>query len=203
MNGKFDRDKFLVNQKRMSFKEKYYVYAEDGTELFYVEREFKFMGKRSIFLFDDDSKQSLVLSLEQEHYWEISRREYKLFDAAGELISAFSRNNFASLFRRGWDILDPSGKLIGKAREDSVGLAILRRIIDFIPFVELLGGIIKTDFHLLRIDDAGNEEKIGSFNRKMSLFDKYVLDLTDDPGRLLDRRTALALGILLDTAEKR
>ena len=203
MNGKFDRDKFLVNQKRMSFKEKYYVYSENDEELFYVEREFKFMGKRTIAIFDDDSKQSQVLKLEQEHYWEIFRREYRLFDSAGELIAAFSRNNIASLFRRGWDILDPNGKLIGRAREDSVGLAIVRRVIDFIPFVNLLGGIIKTDFHLFRVDEAGNETKIGSFDRKLSIFDKYVLDLSDDPERSLDRRTALALGILLDTAEKR
>lgn len=200
---KFQRDKFLVNQKRMSFKEKYYVYGENEEELFYVERPFKFLGKRNITVFDDDSMQSAVLSIDQVHYWELGRREYQLFDTDGTLIATFYRNNWKSLFLRGWDIFDPDGNLVAKAREDSVVLAAVRRIIDFIPFVELLGGLIKTDFHLFRVDAEGREEKIGSFNRKITFADKYVMDLSGDPERTLDRRTALALGILLDTAEKR
>lgn len=203
VGDKFDRNKFLVNQKRMSFKEKYYVYGEDEKELFYVERDFKFMGKRNITVFDDDTKSAAVLQIDQDHRWEFRKREYTLYDAAGEPIASFYRDNWKSLFRRSWDIFDRHGTLIAIAREDSVGLAILRRIIDFIPFVELLGGLIKTDFHLFRINAKGEEEKIGSFNRRMTFADKYVLDLSGDPGRTLDRRTALALGILLDTAEKR
>jgi len=35
------------------------------------------------------------------------------------------------------------------------------------------------------------------------LFDEYVLDLRNDPDRYLDRRLALALGVMLDTGEKR
>jgi hypothetical protein len=30
-----------------------------------------------------------------------------------------------------------------------------------------------------------------------------VLDLTDDPGQHLDRRVALAVGVMLDTGERR
>jgi len=30
-----------------------------------------------------------------------------------------------------------------------------------------------------------------------------VLDLTGDPGRTLDRRVALAMGVMLDTGERR
>ena len=71
------------------------------------------------------------------------------------------------------------------------------------PLVEILGGLIKTDFHLFRIDADGEEQKIGSFDRKISFADKYVLDLSGDPERTFDRRAAVALGILLDTAEKR
>ena len=203
MNPKFDRDKFLLNQKRMSFKEKYYVYAEDGEELFYVERPFRLFGRRNITIFEDDSKQTPVLFINQEHYWELLRRNYTLTDADGEVLARFSRNNVTSLFLRGWDVMDPSGVCTMKAREDSVAKAIIRRLVNFIPFVDLLGGLIKTDFHFMQVDPSGNEEKIGSFDRRISLFDKYVLNLAEDTDRTLDRRTALALGVLLDTAEKR
>ena len=203
ISPKFARDKFLVNQKRMSLKEKYYVYGEREEELFYVERPFKILGKRNITVFDDDSKRSPVLHIDQKHFWEFGRREYGLFDSEGALIATFYRNNWRSLFRRGWDIFDPDGNVIAKAREDSVGLAIARRLIDFIPFVELLGGLIKTDFHIFTLNERGDEVKIGSFDRRLSLFDKYVMNLSDDRARTFDRRTAVALGVLLDTAEKR
>lgn len=203
ISDKFDRDKFLVNQKRMSFKEKYYVYGENEEELFYVERDFRFMGRRNITVFDDDTKNSAVLQIDQDHRWEFRKREYTLYDAAGEPIASFSRDNWKSLFRRAWDIFDREGTLIAIAREDSIGLAFLRRIIDFIPFVGLLGGLIKTDFHLFLINANGEEEKIGSFDRRITFADKYIMDLSGDREQTLDRRTALALGILLDTAEKR
>ena len=192
-----------MNQRRLSLKEKYYVYDEDDNELFYVERPFRFFGRRAITVFEDDSKQKSVLFISQDHYWEIFHRNYTVADVDGQVIAKLSRDNLGSLFRRSWDIMDPNGVSIARAREDSAILGALRRIIDLIPFVGLAGGIIKTDFDFLRRGSSGNEEKIGSFDRRISLFDKYVLDLSQDPEQQLDRRTALAVGILLDTAEKR
>ncbi len=43
----------------------------------------------------------------------------------------------------------------------------------------------------------------GRYDRKLTLTDQYVLDLRPDAARLLDRRVALALAILLDTGESR
>ena len=50
---------------------------------------------------------------------------------------------------------------------------------------------------------GADEEVVGEFNRKFTLLDRYVLDLSADPGRALDRRIALALAIMLDTGERR
>lgn len=201
--SKFDRDKFFVNQKRMSINERYFVYDEEGRELFYVERPFRWFGRRTITIYDDESKQKPILFVTQDHYWEAFHRNYKAKTVDGEVLAKLSRNNIKSLFRRGWDIADAAGAPLAIAREDSVILAFVRRLVNLIPFVDLLGGIIKTDFHFIRRDESGNEVKIGSFDRRISLFDKYVLDLSADPERKLNRRVALAVGILLDTAEKR
>ena len=90
---KFDRDKFFVNQKRMSFKGKYYVYDEEGVELFYVERPFRLFGRRNIGVFADDSKRELILSLDQDHYLEIFQRNYTVTDDEGRVMARLSRNN--------------------------------------------------------------------------------------------------------------
>lgn len=203
MSDKFDRDKFFVNQRRLALREKYYVYDEQGQAILYVERPFRFFGRRNITVYEDDSKQVPALFITQDHFWEMWNRNYTVAALDGSVLARLTRNNIASLFRRGWRIFDPGGAPVAIAREDSIPLAIVRRLLNLIPFVDLLGGLVKTDFHFLRVDAAGNEVKLGSFDRRIGLFDKYVLDLSSDPARSLDRRAALAAGILLDTAERR
>ncbi|WP_279384179.1 hypothetical protein [Geotalea toluenoxydans] len=41
------------------------------------------------------------------------------------------------------------------------------------------------------------------FNRSFTILDRYVLDMTQDNGQRIDRRLALAMGVLLDTGERR
>ena len=204
ISARFERDKFQVNQRRLSLKKKYYVYDEHSEALFYVERPHRFFGgRRNITIFADDTMKVPLLSITQDNYWELWHRNYTVINTDGQIIARLSRNNLRSLFRRGWAIMGPTGDTTAKAREDYAVLAAVRRVLQLIPYVALLGLLIKTDFHFLSIDDAGNEQKIGTFNRRFSLFDKYVLDLSDDPARTLNRKVALAVGILLDTGEKR
>ena len=50
---------------------------------------------------------------------------------------------------------------------------------------------------------ARGESVIGEFNRKLTVLDRYVLDMSADPQHTVDRRIALALGVMLDTGERR
>jgi len=207
-NAKFDYDRFFVNQKHMTLgKSKYYVYDEAGAPLFYVERPvMRLFGRRgNITIFDDDSARTPVLELRQEQRYEFLRRDYTLVDAAsGESLGRLLRSNWRSLFRRAWSVLGPDGAEVARAREDSALFAFLRRAIDFVPYVGILGfALMRTNFHIFALQPDGGELKVGEFNRKLSFGDKYVLDLEEDQARRLDRRVALALGILLDTAEAR
>jgi uncharacterized protein YxjI len=202
---KLDRDVFLVNQKHLSLgKSKYFVYGESGEQLFYVERPvMRLFGKRAdITFFNDESGGEPVLTLKQDHGYEFRRREYTLVGPSGEVIARLRRDNIKALFRRAWTIEDADGNLIARALEDSAFMSVVRRVVDWIPFVALIGLVIKTDFHILAQGDGG-ETKIGSFDRKIGIGDKYVLNLREDASRSFDRRIAVALGILLDTAEAR
>ena len=76
-------------------------------------------------------------------------------------------------------------------------MAIARRVIDFVPDV---GGLIPIPYNFDLLID-GNV--IGHMNRKFQLRDRYVLDLTADHDRRLDRRLAIALAIGLDTLQNR
>jgi uncharacterized protein YxjI len=202
---KLDRDVFLVNQKHLALgKSKYHVYSESGEELFYVERPvLRLFGRRAdISFYHREGDAEPVLTLKQDHAYEFRRREYTLVDEGGEAIARLRRDNIKALFRRAWNIEDPSGAVIARALEDSAFMSIVRRVVDWIPFVALLGLVIKTDFHILLSREQG-ETKVGSFDRKIGIGDKYVLNLREDAERRFDRRIAVALGILLDTAEAR
>ena len=50
-----------------------------------------------------------------------------------------------------------------RAREASLLLCIVRRVIDLIPYVEILGGIVRTDFDILSRawQWPGRDPKIG------------------------------------------
>ncbi len=104
------------------------------------------------------------------------------------------KNYLYNFFRKQWRVFGPDGELIAIAREDSMILSLLRR------FLGPLFGLLRTNFI---IQDPRTERVIGEFNRKFALFDRYVLDLSSDREHIVDRRLGLALGVLLDTGERR
>ena len=85
----------------------------------------------------------------------------------------------------------PDRRPLAIAIEDSLLSALVRRYVIRVTPMNFV-------FRLGESDRA-----IGRFNRKFTLRDRYVLDLTEDPTALLDRRVALALGVILDTGERR
>ncbi|HET7747381.1 MAG TPA: DUF4339 domain-containing protein [Vicinamibacteria bacterium] len=147
--------------------------------------------KRHVQFFRDKEGTQQVLEVLQDQKWAWLVWTYTLRDASGTTIAHFKKNMLTDLFRKKWTVWAPDGRLICVAKEDSVLKAILRRV---------LTNLIKMNFIFLRGD---TEEQLGSFNRRFTLLDRYVLDMTADPARLIDRRIALALGVLLDTGERR
>ena len=119
---------------------------------------------------------------------------YTVRDARGRPLARLAKNWLYNAIRKRWYVYAPDGRLLFLAKEDSVILSLLRR------FLGPLFGLLRTNFIFL---PAGTEDVIGEFKRKFTILDRYVLDLTADPRRLMDRRIALALGVMLDTGERR
>jgi hypothetical protein len=86
------------------------------------------------------------------------------------------------------------GSVLCVAKEDSIILSLLRRVLG--PFF----GLLRTNYLITR---GSGDTVVGEFKRKFTILDRYVLDLSLDRRRDLDRRLALALGVMLDTGERR
>jgi uncharacterized protein YxjI len=148
--------------------------------------------KRHVTFYRDDSMKEKLLEVLQDSKFQIVFATYTVRDPAGRTLATFRKNFLFDVFRKKWDCNSPSGQLLFRAREDSVILSLLRRLLG--PFF----GLLRTNFVFERGDNI-----IGEFNRKFTILDHYVLDMSRDSRRAVDRRVALALGVMLDTGERR
>ncbi len=150
------------------------------------------MPYRDIRVFADAAEQFPVMTISQDnkfglHHW------YTVIDAMGNPVARAKRNLLTAIWRRQWVAETLDGRPILNVREDSLGLALLRR------YVGSLWGMLRTNFDFY----IPGGPRVGEYNRKLTITDQYVMDLRADPWFLVDRRVALALAILLDTGEGR
>jgi len=154
--------------------------------------------KRHITFYRDESAKERLLEILQEQKFTLRMANYTVRDANGEVLGRFRKDYLFNLIRKRWDGYDANGQHLCIAREDSVLLSLLRRVIG--PLM----GLLRTNFVIFQPGADGRDgQLIGEFNRKFTLVDRYVLDLSADRARAFDRRLGIALGVLLDTAEKR
>lgn len=147
--------------------------------------------KRDILFYRDATKSEPLLVVRQDQTATLLEHTYTVAEPSGRVLAYFRKNIFSTLYRTRWLCDGADRRLMAVAVEDSLLSALIRRyVIRVTPmnFVFWLGD---------------SERVVGRFNRKFTLRDRYVLDLTEDPTALLDRRVALALGVILDTGEHR
>lgn len=148
---------------------------------------------RHVTVYRDDSRREVMLKVFQDQRVAITTRTYSVSTATGEPLARLRKVYIHNLVRKRWYVETPAGERSLIALEDSVVLSLLRRILG------AFFGLLRTNFLLVRPEG----EVVGEFNRKFTVFDRYVLDLAGDPDRTVDRRVALALGVMLDTGERR
>jgi hypothetical protein len=154
--------------------------------------------KRHIYFYSDESKDELLLQVRQDRKFQPVVATYTVLDPEGHCLGRMKKNYLYNFVRKRWDVRDAEdGQLLLMAREDSLLLSLLRRALG--AFM----GFLRTNF-ILVVPQGGDVEAMrGEFNRNFTIFDRYVLDLTRDRPRMIDRRLAVALGVLLDTGEHR
>lgn len=152
------------------------------------------MPKRHVTVYRDDTRSERLMEILQDRKIALTNMTYSVLDAAGQPLAQLRKNYLYNIFRKRWYCYAADGSELCRAMEDSMILSLLRR------FLGTFYGLLRTNFIIVRPDGA---QPIGAFNRKFTLLDRYVLDLSPDRRRELDRRIALALGVMLDTGERR
>jgi uncharacterized protein YxjI len=148
---------------------------------------------RHVTIYRDDSRSETLLRVLQDQRIAVIVRSYTITTGDGTVLARLAKNYLYNAIRKRWDVESPGGELVAIAVEESILLSLLRRVLG--P----LFGLLRTNF----VFERPTGEELGEFNRTFTLFDRYVLDLRPDHARTFDRRLALALGVMLDTGERR
>ena len=150
--------------------------------------------KRHVTFYRDESRTQKMFDVLQDKKVQFPMRTYTVRDASGTPLATFKKNYLYNIVRKRWEMRSPNGSIICVAKEDSIILSLLRRVLG--P----LFGLLRTNFIITR---GESDMVVGEFKRKFTILDRYVLDLSPDRRRDLDRRLGLALGVMLDTGERR
>lgn len=165
------------------------VYDTNGHLLLFSQQK-AFKIREDIRVYSDESKANEVMAIRTPQILDISAT-YDVFEMpSGEKVGSLKRKGLKSIIRDEWEIYDPNGLLIGKIEEDSTLFALLRRFAT---------NLIPQKYHF-----TANGQPVGSFQQHFNPFVyRATMDLSADTGKQLDRRLALAAGILLLAIEGR
>jgi uncharacterized protein YxjI len=197
----FAHDRFLIEQLVRPMVNLYQVTplavgeTPAGGPIAYV-RQKRMAIKEDIRFFADEQESQELFRIKARSMFDMGGARYDVTDAAGSPIGVLEHEFRKSLLRSTWKVTDGDGGEVLTAQERSLPMAIARRVTDLIPYAAMLP--IPYNFDLMM-----DGQVVGHMNRKFQLRDRYVLDLSGDRERKLDRRLAISLAIGLDTLQNR
>jgi len=198
---RFAYDRYLVDQLVRPIVNLYRVTplaageSPAGGPIAFV-RQKRIAIKEDIRFFADEQETEELFRIKARSVFDIGGARYDVTEPDGARIGVLEHAFGKSLLRSTWKVTDADGGEVVTAQERSLPMALARRLVDFVPYGEWVP--IPYNFDLLM-----DGRVIGHMNRKFQLRDRYVLDLSADHERQLDRRLAIALAIGLDTLQNR
>ncbi|HEX8465368.1 MAG TPA: hypothetical protein VF627_12200 [Abditibacterium sp.] len=168
----------------------FYVYDENNQLVLYADQK-AFKLKEDIRVYSAENKQTEVLRIAARSIMDFSAA-YDVYDSAtNQKLGVLRRAGMKSIVRDEWQILDSQDREMGLIQEDSTVLALIRRFVEF-------AALLMPQKYTVTL---GNRE-VGQFAHVKNPFSsKIEADFSADPSAVLDRRLALAAGVLMCAIE--
>jgi uncharacterized protein YxjI len=206
-NGAIDpnrHDRFLLRQRIRPVVNQYEFSIlgtdgeADGEPFCFVEQK-RFKFKEDIRFYTDATKSTEVLRIKARQAFD-PRARYEVTLPSGTKVGEIQKVFGESLIRSTYRLYDATGNEVAKATEKSLFVALLRRLVDFIPFVGDFGEWLPIPYHFVF---TRGDEPIGTHSRRATFRDTYAIDFTADPERTVDRRLVLAIAVGMDALQAR
>ena len=198
-------DVFVLRQKiKLAINQyEFFLPADDGSTpgdaiCFVEQKRFKF--KEDIRFYTDASKTQELLRIKARQRFD-PRATYDITDETGTKIGEITKVFGASLLRSTFRVNDSGGQELFISTEKSMPIALTRRAVGFIPYVENVANWLPIPYHFVF---KRGEEIIGENRRQIGKFrDIYTIDMSADNPRTIDRRLVLALSVGQDALQAR
>jgi uncharacterized protein YxjI len=191
------QQRLLIRQRIRLMVNQYEVLTEaaDGSEgeLVAFAQQKRMAFKEQVTVYTNDSKQHALFGFKARKRLDIASA-YDVTDTNGQPIGNFRKDFKASLLASTWHLEQP-GLGVTTGSERSKFVAILRRVWNFIPYVENLP--FAWPYHF---DFTANGQETFTVDKKFALRDRYVVDIKDPR---LDRRLVIAQAVALDALQHR
>ncbi|MGH2898239.1 MAG: hypothetical protein ACRDMZ_06155, partial [Solirubrobacteraceae bacterium] len=172
---------------------------DDGEPFCFVEQK-RFKFKEDIGFFSNRDKTHQLLRIKARQRFD-PRATYDITDEAGTKIGEIQKVFGASLLRSTFRINDAGGEELFISTEKNMWVALLRRAVGFVPYLENVAPWLPIPYHFVF---KRGEELLGENTRQLGkLRDIYTIDMTPDSGRTIDRRLVLALAVGQDALQAR
>jgi len=199
MNPIFQHPRYLLKRQVFSLTGRFRFYDPKGNLVMFSEQKM-FKLREDIRVFSDERKTEEVLSIQARQIIDFSAAYDVVDTESGEKVGALRRKGWSSFFLRDeWDVLDANDNQIGVLIEDSMGLAMLRRL--------LLGFLLPQNYDIiLGGHRVSNEilggQRVADLRQNFHIF-RYELnvDFSMDTEKVIDPRLGIAAGILLAAVE--
>ena len=188
MNPIFQFPNYLLKRQAIALTGKFRFYDPAGRLVMFSEQKM-FRLREDIRVYDGEDKAREVLSIKARRIMDFSAAYDVVDTEMNQKVGVLRRRGLRSILRDEWEVLDANDRLIGQLFEDSVGLALLRRL--------LLGSWLPQNY-----DMTVGETRVADLKQNFNLF-RYELnlDFSMDTTHRLDRRVGIAAGILLAAVE--
>ena len=196
-------DVFVLRQKIKLVINQYEFFLPDGDRpgepiCFVEQKRFKF--KEDIRFYLDAEKTTELLRIKARQRFD-PRATYDITDETGTKIGEIQKVFGQSLLRSTFRISDADGQELFISTEKSFGVALFRRAIGFIPYIENVANWLPIPYHFVF---KRGDQIIGENRRQIGkLRDIYTIDMSSDNPRTIDRRLVLALAVGQDALQAR
>lgn len=170
-----------------------------GTPFCFV-RQKRFKFKEDIRFYTDNTRAVELMRIKARQRFD-PRAKYEVTSSDGSKIGEIQKVFGASLISSTYRLYDAVGQEAAKAKEEFLWVALIRRLVGFVPYLENFANWLPIPYNFVF---TRNEVVLGKHKRQLFKWrDTYTIDLRPDVGRTLDRRLILAIAVGMDALQAR
>ena len=198
-------DRFVLRQKfRLVVNEYEFSIPAPGSDspgspiCFVRQKPYKF--KEDIRFYTDSNRSVELMRVKARQRFDPAAK-YDVDAADGTKVGYIQKVFGASLLRSTYKLYGPDGAEVALVQEKSMVVALFRRLVGFLPYVDKIANWLPIPYDFVFLRDG---KELGTHRRQLwKLVDVYTIDMHSDPDKTIDRRLLLAIAVGMDALQAR